>query len=65
MRSMILNKTTLLASLSALVLALPAQAYTADDEEQKTDEGAEPEERWLAVSGADVYSGTGTVLRAC
>lgn len=63
MRSMILNKTMFLASLSALAFALPAQAYSPDDEENKADESAEPEERWFAVRGADVYSGTGAVLR--
>lgn len=34
-----------------------------DDDEKSEEEAAEPTERWFAVTGGDVYTGTGSVLR--
>jgi Amidohydrolase family len=66
------HKNRLLGGLGLLALALPALALTpidGDDEQadkkadEETAEDSEPTEEWFAVSGGDVYTGTGSVLR--
>lgn len=60
MRTLIRTHTTFLAALTCCALALPAAAWTPADGEDETEE---PEEAWFAVTGADVHTGTGSVLR--
>ncbi len=65
MRTLIRTKTVGLATVFAMAaMVLPASAL--DDEEKKAEEADEPEEpieAWFAVTGGDVYTGTGALLR--
>ncbi len=63
------NLTLPAAFCAALTLALPIHAADEKEEAQEAQEGQEeeqpdePEERWFAVAGGDVHTGTGSTLR--
>jgi hypothetical protein len=77
MRSMIRTRTLTILSSLALVLPvggqetvlnadpelLPVRVDDEEEEEQEPEEPEEPKEAWFAVTGADVHTGTGAVLR--
>ena len=59
-----LRTTAALVLVSALAgPALSSRPFLDDEDEKDEEEAKEDEERWFALVGGDVYTGTGSVLR--
>lgn len=55
---------TVAASVTAVTLAvLPVHAFVRDGDDAKTEDSKEEGDRYFAIQGGDIYTGTGEVLR--
>ena len=55
---------TVAASVTAVTLAvLPVHAFVREGDEAKTEDAKEAGDRYFAIQGGDIYTGTGEVLR--